>query len=352
MTAQLVFDAGGGPFPGSITLPGVDVGTAVTVSNLDNTGVAGWRFEILDAPSPSPTLNPLPAPVFTSTTVVTPDVKGHTVMMRLTTYTDVARTIIDAIATGTIRVRFDPPFDWVIPAAQESIESNEIRGWANDVNRILRDVHGIIQDAGAGQSFRVITPTDTKTVGPNSRSFFGPDITIQDGGDINLSDPLGDLLGFTHRENHTVEQIPYGAHRVIQAQEIMRVESLTVGGTLTIFGTLQEIATADAQLPDHTTLDSIVRTSNFSMLPKRRHPVDISGGNVVAELPQAGLVPVDTESWVIVQGDAGGNTLSVVTQFGDTLGKLASPKTTEPLITDLAFAGFRSNGVNVWYQFA
>ena len=350
MTAQIVFDAGGGPVVGTIYLPGTDVGTPVTVSNADNTGVSGWRFEILDAPAPSPTLNPLPPAVFTNTTSVTPDVKGHSILMRLTTYTDVARTIIDAVSQELIKVRFDPPFDWVIPAAQESIEANEIRGWAEDVNTILRDVHGIIQDAGAGASFRVIVPTDNKTVGPNSRSFFGPDVTIEGGGDLDISDPLGDLSGFSHLENHTVAEIPYGAHRYIHAQEVMRVESLTIGGKLTIYGKLQTIAPADSQLPAYTTLDTLVRDANFSMLPKIRHPVDISAADVVAELPLAILLPPDTETWVIVEGDANGNTLTVVTQPGDTMGKRAVPKTSEPLITELATAGFRTNGSNIWYQ--
>ncbi len=351
MTAQIVFDAGGGPVVGSIYLPGSDVSTPVTASNADNTGVSGFRWEMLDAPAPSVLNQPLPPATFGSTEVFVPDVKGHTILVRLTTYTDLARTIVDAVSQETIKVRFDPPFDWVIPAAQESVEANEIRGWAEDVNTILRDIHGIIQSAGAGASFRVILPGESKSVGPNSRSFFGPDVNIEAGGDLSISDPLGDLSGFTHRENHTVDVIPYGGSRFIQGEEVMRVEQLTVAGRLVVYGRLQEIAPADAQLAAYTTLDPLTRSANFGMLPKLRHPVDISAGNVIAELPLAGLVPTDTESWVIIEGDANGNTLSIATQPGDTLGKLAAPKTVEPLVTSLAFAGFRSNGVNVWYQF-
>lgn len=351
MTAQIVFDAGSGPVADTIYLTAAQVGTPVTVSNLDNTGVAGWRFEILDAPSPSATLNPLPAPVFTSTTSVTPDVVGHSILMRLTTYTDVARTIIDAVSQELIKVRFAAPFDWVIPAAQESIEANEIRGWAEDVNRILRDIHGVIEDAGAGASFRQITATDTKVVGINSRSMFSPDVNIAGGGDLNINAPLGDLMGFLHRENHTIADIPWGAHRVVHAQEVMRVKDLVVGGTLTVYGTLQEIPDAADELPESTALDSVIRVGNFSMAAKRRHPVDMSGGDITAELPLAGLVPVNTESWVIIDAAAGGNTLTVVTQGDDTLGGKSLGKIAEPLVSDLAFAGFRSNGVNVWYQF-
>lgn len=352
MAAQIVFDAGGGPVIGTIYLPGTDEGVLVAASNADNAGVSGWRWEMLDAPAPSALNNPLPPPSFSSTAAFTPDVKGHSILVRLTTYTDVARTIIDAVSQELIKVRFDPPFDWVIPAAQESIEANEIRGWAEDVNTILRDIHGIIEDAGAGASFRVITGTDTKSVGPNSRSFFGPDVNIEEGGDVNVSAPLGDLLGFNHLENHTVDVIPYGAHRYIHAQEVMRVESLTVAGKLTVYGKLQQIAPADAQLASYTTLDAAVQDADFSMVPKTRHPVDISTGDVIAELPNAVLLRPDTECWVIVHGDANGNTLSIVTKPGDTMGALAIPKTTEPLVTDLATAGFRTNGVNIWYQIA
>jgi hypothetical protein len=121
VTARIVMDAGGGPVIGSVTLPGAQVGTPVSLSNADNTAVEGWRWEILDAPEPSPTLNPLPAPTFSNVEEITPDVKGHTIMVRLTTYKDAGRTQIDDVDQQVIRVRFDPPFDWVIPAAQESI---------------------------------------------------------------------------------------------------------------------------------------------------------------------------------------------------------------------------------------
>lgn len=149
MAAKIVMDDGGGPVIGSITLDGADVNTPIQLSNQDNTAVSGWRWDILDAPELSPALNPLPAPTFGSTRTITPDVKGETIMVRLTTYLDVARTQLDAIDQKVIRVRFDPPFDWVIPAAQESIEANEIRGWAADVNRILREVQAFM-DAGGG----------------------------------------------------------------------------------------------------------------------------------------------------------------------------------------------------------
>jgi hypothetical protein len=160
VTAKIVMDDGGGPIIGSITLPGAMVSTPVTLSNFDNTGVAGWDWTILDTPAPSVTLNPIPPPVFTSTTVITPDVKGHTVLVRLTTYTDAARTNIDDTDQQVIRVQFDPPFDWTIPAAGQSIENDILRGWASDVNRMLRELQAFIDAGGGGGGAGVPSEVD------------------------------------------------------------------------------------------------------------------------------------------------------------------------------------------------
>ena len=148
MTAKIVMDDGTGPVVGSLVLPATKVNTPVTLSNFDNTGIDGWRWEIRDAPAPSPTLNPLPAPTYSNSTVITPDVKGHSILVKLTTYQDTARTIIDDTDQKILGVRFDPPFDWLIPAAGTTLEVDEIRGWASDVNRILREVYGVITGTG------------------------------------------------------------------------------------------------------------------------------------------------------------------------------------------------------------
>lgn len=141
MTAQIVMDAGAGPVAGSLVLPGSGVNTAVTLTNFNNTGVLGWKWEIVDAPLESPTLYPLPAPTYTNTKVVTPDVKGHAILIRLTTYTDAPRTILDAVDQKILGVRFDPPRDWLIPAAGESTELDIARGWATEVNRMLDELN-------------------------------------------------------------------------------------------------------------------------------------------------------------------------------------------------------------------
>jgi len=152
MTAQIVTNSGGGPVVGTITLDGLDVNTPVTCTNLDDTGVLGWQWELIDVPAPSPTLNPIPPPTYLNVRVVVPDVAGHTILVRLTTYTDVARTIVDDVDQVAIRVKFlqtgnNPPLEWVIPAAQETSESDMARGWATEMNAVLRDIRALLNAA-------------------------------------------------------------------------------------------------------------------------------------------------------------------------------------------------------------
>lgn len=168
MTAQIVMDAGGGPVIGSITLDAVDVGLPVLMSNFDNTGVSGWRWDIVDTPEPSLTLNPLPPPEFLSTRTIANDVAGHTVVVRLTTYLDVARTIIDAVDQKVIGVRFPPPFDWIIPGASQTIERDLLRGWASDVNRMLRELHAFVSSGGAS-GFTLIPSGAVQEVPPDKQ---------------------------------------------------------------------------------------------------------------------------------------------------------------------------------------
>lgn len=145
MTAQIVQNDGSGPVVGTLVQTSDKVNVPVTFSNFDNTGVLGWRWEILDAPAPSPTLNPLPPAVFTPTTIITPDVVGHSIRVRLTTYADAGLTIVDDVDEVILGVRFSPPFDWLIPAAGETLQVDTIRGWATEVNRQLRDVQAFLE---------------------------------------------------------------------------------------------------------------------------------------------------------------------------------------------------------------
>ena len=106
MTASIVTDKGEGPVVGSMNLVDSEVNTAIALSNADNSGVEAWKWEIIDSPEPSILHNPLPAPVFSAVHSITPDVIGHTVLFRLTTYKDVARSQVDDIDNlGNRRVR-------------------------------------------------------------------------------------------------------------------------------------------------------------------------------------------------------------------------------------------------------
>lgn len=169
MTAQIVMDDGTGPVVGTLVLPASKVDTPVTLSNYDDTGVEGWKWEIKDAPAPSTTLNPLPPPVYTDTTIITPDVKGHSILIKLTTYQDAARTVIDGTDQKVLGVRFDPPYDWLIPAAGETLEVDDIRGWASNVNEFMREVRSAL-DVGllsAATGFKEIAAGETITIPSN-----------------------------------------------------------------------------------------------------------------------------------------------------------------------------------------
>lgn len=240
MTARIVMDAGGGPVIGSITLVGADVSTPVLLSNADDTNVEGWRWEVLDAPPESPLNYPLPAATFSDTREITPDVKGFTIMVRLTTYRDAGRTVIDDTDQKVIRVRFEPPFDWVIPAAQESIEANELRGWAQDVNRILSDVHTLIEGGGGGggsASFKSAVRMATTGALPEY---------VRVGNVITADDPgvLGDQDGVTPVEGDSILLL-HGEDR--EDNGIYEITQLGDGGTPFIL-TRRDDADSDADV--------------------------------------------------------------------------------------------------------
>lgn len=152
MTAAIVIDPGGDPVVGSRVFDSTFENHAFAFSNNDNTGVLGWKWEWLDTPFVSPTLDPPPADSYASTLSVTPDVAGWSIRIRLTTYTDVARTVVDDTDTVVLGVRFATPYDWLLPASGQSVELDSSRGWSRELNRILDDVNtnlGTSGNAGA-----------------------------------------------------------------------------------------------------------------------------------------------------------------------------------------------------------
>lgn len=239
MTAKIVTDSGGGPVVGSAILLGSQVGTPVLLTNLDNTGVSGWRWEIIDAPPESPTLYPLPAPVFTASHSIANDVKGQCVLVRLTTYLDVARTQLDDVDQVIIGVRFDPPFDWLIPAAGQTLESNQIRGWAQDVNEVLREVHEFIEGGTSSGAPRLIDGGATRTIPENFAVLFRDEIKIRSG-ELRVR---GELKPVNVPRHFMPTQVPARTRLIVPVNEVVHFSGvLPVNGVLTVRGLLKDIS--------------------------------------------------------------------------------------------------------------
>lgn len=137
MTAAIVIDDGTNPpVIGSVDRGVGFLSTAFTLSNFDNTGVLGFTWTLIDRPIGSSASLSTPT---ASTTDLTPDVPGS-YLVRLETFQDVAKTIADGVDEQVIGIRFDEPYDWLIPAAGETIQQNPTRGWAEAREESIRDV--------------------------------------------------------------------------------------------------------------------------------------------------------------------------------------------------------------------
>lgn len=164
MTARIVIDPGSDPVVGSRVFASSFVNTTFTFSNESNIGVLGWKWEWLDTPQISPTLDPPPGPSFGATLPVTADVKGWSILIRLTTYKDAARTVVDSTDTQALGIRFDAPLDWLIPPAGLTTQLDSLKGWSREVNRIIANVR-----AGGGGGTGSAGPT-----GPTGAGATGP----------------------------------------------------------------------------------------------------------------------------------------------------------------------------------
>lgn len=166
MTAKIVLDSGV-PVTGSIE---VAASTLVTMSNFDNTGVLGWKWELFDVPASSASVL---SGQFSSSETVTVDLPG-TFMLRLTTYQDAARTIIDDTDEQAIGVRYSGSFLWRLPGAGETLQFDATKGWKPEVNAILAAVRSqlladaalatLAVDQGAGLAAGDQVEFDTATV--------------------------------------------------------------------------------------------------------------------------------------------------------------------------------------------
>lgn len=146
MSAQIVIDDGTNPAAlGSTDNPVAFLGAAHTLSNFDDTGILGHRWTLVDRPIGSAAaLSSTSLPTVT----LTPDIEG-TYLVRLQTYTDAAREVLEDADEQVVGVRFAEPFDWLIPAAGETTQQNA-RGWAEARERAIRDVHAFMNSGAPG----------------------------------------------------------------------------------------------------------------------------------------------------------------------------------------------------------
>lgn len=146
MSAQIVFDDGGGPSIGTVERDSTFLGQVFTLSNFDDTGVLGWRWTLIDKPLGSAAVL---SAQFTPTTQITPDIAGA-YFVRLETFLDAPRTIADDADEQLAGIAFPPLLDWQIPAAGETVQRGA-RGWATPVEYLIRQIRSAL---GGGQGTR------------------------------------------------------------------------------------------------------------------------------------------------------------------------------------------------------
>jgi len=162
MAAVIQISTGGPPVTGSVE---TTASTLCTFSNLDNTSVAGWFWELLDRPAGSAaTLSSTTNP----TTTITPDVPG-TYLVRLTTYFDSSRTLFDDSDEQGVGVRFTTSFTWRLPAARETQQFDANDGWKVELNAILTEIRTALLSGGGGDCCDYVfqpggTPDPTKNI--------------------------------------------------------------------------------------------------------------------------------------------------------------------------------------------
>jgi hypothetical protein len=137
MSADIVIDDGTNPVVnGSVDRDNSFIGTAFTLSNFDDTGVLAHRWTLKDKPiGSSASLTSGTAP----TTQITPDIPGG-YLVQLDTYLDAGATDLDDSDVEEIGVRFEVPFNWLVPAAGETIQQDSARGWATSREESIRTV--------------------------------------------------------------------------------------------------------------------------------------------------------------------------------------------------------------------
>lgn len=175
MSAVIVIDDGTNPpVQGSVDLDNAFIGVSIGLSNADDTDVAAWRWELLDKPRGS---SAILSSTTGSTSTVTPDIPGS-YLVKLTTYADAAAEQIDAVDVELVGVRFERPFAWLVPAAGQTLQLDASRGWADQVEELIRGLReGLLPEEGTYEFF------DDFLTGEHSDWWF---TTLSAGGTISL----------------------------------------------------------------------------------------------------------------------------------------------------------------------
>jgi len=133
MSASIRFNSSSGPLQ-------IAAG-AVALANFNDTAVLGWHWELLDKPTSSASVI---SSAFASAPSFTADTPGS-YRVRLRTYVDAARTVLDATDIQITFIRFPSPFVWRKPAAGETTEADPSRGWATARDEFTNDVQTYLQ---------------------------------------------------------------------------------------------------------------------------------------------------------------------------------------------------------------
>lgn len=133
MAASIRFNG----FPGPLQI----VAGPVALSNFNNTGVLGWHWELLDRPTGSAAAISSPFAAAPSFTADTPG----SYRVRLRTYVDAGRTVLDASDIQITYILFPSPFEWRKPAAGETKEVDPNRGWATARDEFTDDAQAYMQ---------------------------------------------------------------------------------------------------------------------------------------------------------------------------------------------------------------
>src|SRR3990172_13081551 len=104
----------------------LELGVEVTLTNVDDTGVTDWLWELLDIPTGSIAVL---ADETTDTATFTPDVEGSYLIKLTVNTNEDTDTAIAAVKTLRNRIR--------IPAAGERTETSATRGWAEARNAAI-----------------------------------------------------------------------------------------------------------------------------------------------------------------------------------------------------------------------